>query len=94
MVRDHLILPVIHNRLRQVLALAKMGILFENDLKLCLALGILSVIVILLNALIQVYLPTRNLPPLVFHWFPIIGSTITYGIDPFKFLFDCQAKVN
>ncbi|CAF9905050.1 MAG: Sterol 14-alpha demethylase [Heterodermia speciosa] len=69
-----------------------MGILFENDLKLCLALGILSVIVILLNALIQVYLPTRNLPPLVFHWFPIIGSTITYGIDPFKFLFDCQAK--
>ena len=71
-----------------------MGILFENDLKLCLALSILSVSVILLNALIQVHFPARNLPPLVFHWFPIVGSTITYGFDPFKFLFDCQAKVN
>lgn len=71
-----------------------MGILFENDLKFCLAISILSVSAILLNVLIQVYFPTKNLPPLVFHWLPVIGSTITYGIDPFKFLFDCQAKVD
>lgn len=24
-------------------------------------------------------------PPVVFHWIPFIGSTVTYGIDPFKF---------
>ena len=30
---------------------------------------------------------------MVFHWLPVIGSTVIYGIDPFKFFFDCQAKV-
>jgi hypothetical protein len=32
-------------------------------------------------------------PPVVFHWVPVIGSTITYGIDPYKFFFECRAKV-
>lgn len=31
-------------------------------------------------------------PPVVFHWVPIIGSTISYGIDPYKFFFDCKRK--
>lgn len=43
--------------------------------------------------LLQVSFKPTNEPPLVFHWFPFIGSTITYGIDPFKFFSDCQAKV-
>ncbi len=34
-----------------------------------------------------------NEPPVVFHWVPIISSTITYGMDPYRFFFDCKAKV-
>jgi sterol 14-demethylase len=30
----------------------------------------------------------------VFHWVPIIGSTITYGIDPYRFFFENKAKVS
>jgi sterol 14-demethylase len=32
-------------------------------------------------------------PPVVFHYFPVIGSTITYGKDPLKFFAECKAKV-
>jgi hypothetical protein len=35
----------------------------------------------------------NNEPPVVFHWLPIIGSTVTYGIDPYKFFFAQQKKV-
>lgn len=34
--------------------------------------------------------PTK--PPLVFHWVPFVGSTIAYGIDPYKFFFSCRQK--
>ncbi|KAL8711210.1 MAG: hypothetical protein Q9220_004355 [cf. Caloplaca sp. 1 TL-2023] len=40
----------------------------------------------------QILFKDPNEPPVVFHWLPVIGSTVTYGIDPFKFFFDCQAK--
>lgn len=48
---------------------------------------------ILLNVASQL-LVRRNTtdPPVVFHWVPIIGSTITYGIDPYRFFFDCREK--
>jgi sterol 14-demethylase len=29
----------------------------------------------------------------VFHWFPVIGNTVTYGMDPYRFFFECRAKV-
>ncbi|KAF8339763.1 cytochrome P450 [Cantharellus anzutake] len=29
---------------------------------------------------------------MVFHWFPVIGSTITYGINPIQFFFECREK--
>ena len=48
---------------------------------------------ILANVLQQTLLKKQNEPPVVFHWLPVIGSTVTYGIDPFKFFFKCQAKV-
>ena len=32
-------------------------------------------------------------PPMVFHIVPFIGSTITYGMDPYKFMFDNRKKV-
>ena len=48
---------------------------------------------VLVNVLQQILLKKSKEPPVVFHWLPIVGSTVTYGIDPFKFFFQCQAKV-
>ena len=53
----------------------------------------LAVLVILLNVLKQLLVRNPNEPPVVFHWVPFIGSTITYGIDPYKFFFRCREKV-
>jgi hypothetical protein len=50
-------------------------------------------IAILWNTIRQIFLKNPHEPPLVFHWVPIIGSTVTYGIDPIKFFARCQAKV-
>lgn len=51
------------------------------------------VLSILINVLVQVLVPRKkSLPPLVFHWVPIIGSAVTYGMDPYKFFFDCREK--
>ena len=47
---------------------------------------------VVLNVLSQLLLKNPTEPPVVFHWFPIIGSTVTYGIDPFKFFFACREK--
>lgn len=33
-----------------------------------------------------------TLPPVVFHIIPWFGSAATYGMDPYKFLFDCREK--
>lgn len=59
---------------------------------------LLSILVVLTatiigNVLWQLFLPNPHRPPLVFHWVPIIGSTIAYGIDPFRFFHKCKAKV-
>ncbi|KAK5651625.1 hypothetical protein OQA88_11800 [Cercophora sp. LCS_1] len=45
-----------------------------------------------MNVLLQLLPRKKSEPPLVFHWFPLVGSTITYGKDPVKFLMDCQRK--
>ncbi|EAW11788.1 cytochrome P450 [Aspergillus clavatus NRRL 1] len=56
--------------------------------------GLLSLlaVAVVVNVLRQLLFKNPNEPPLVFHWFPFIGSTISYGIDPYKFFFDCRAK--
>jgi hypothetical protein len=51
------------------------------------------VLVVVLNVLKQLLFKNPNEPPIVFHWFPVIGSTITYGIDPYAFFFECRKKV-
>jgi len=51
------------------------------------------VLVVVLNVLQQLLFKNPNEPPMVFHLFPVIGSSVTYGIDPYKFFFDCRAKV-
>lgn len=45
------------------------------------------------NVLRQVLFKNPNEPPVVFHWFPIIGSTITYGMDPPRFFHENRKKV-
>lgn len=51
------------------------------------------VLAVVLNVLQQILLKNPNEPPVVFHLFPVIGSTVTYGIDPYKFFFAQQKKV-
>jgi hypothetical protein len=51
------------------------------------------VLAVVLNVLSQVLLKNPNHPPMVFHWFPWVGSTVTYGMDPYKFFFANKEKV-
>lgn len=60
---------------------------------IAIAIALSFIVAVLANALKQVFLKDRSKPPVVFHWFPIIGSTITYGIDPLKFFQVCKEKV-
>ncbi|MCJ1317473.1 Sterol 14-alpha demethylase [Xylographa vitiligo] len=56
--------------------------------------GIASFVVlaIVLNVLRQLLFKNSQEPPVVFHWVPFIGNTISYGIDPFIFFFKCREK--
>jgi sterol 14alpha-demethylase len=56
--------------------------------------GVVLAAAILLNSLAQLLFKDLNEPPVVFHWVPFLGSTISYGIDPYKFFFSCQEKVS
>ena len=57
------------------------------------AIGILIATVILLNVARQLLIRgSPHEPPLVFHWVPFIGSTISYGMDPYTFFFSCREK--
>ncbi|EJD06923.1 lanosterol 14-alpha-demethylase [Fomitiporia mediterranea MF3/22] len=58
-----------------------------------LALVNVPLIIVLLNAAWQVLKPKDpSLPPVVFHWLPIIGSAIQYGNDPINFFLKCREK--
>ena len=65
------------------------------SLPVLVAAGTFSFIVVavVLNVVKQLLLKNPNEPPVVFHWFPILGSTITYGMDPYKFFFSNKEKV-
>lgn len=54
------------------------------------AFVVLSVVV---NVAQQLLFKNPNEPPVVFHLFPIIGSTITYGMDPPRFFVENRKKV-
>ncbi|KAF5698459.1 cytochrome P450 monooxygenase 51B [Fusarium mundagurra] len=57
-----------------------------------ISFGAFIVLSVVLNVFNQLLFKNSNEPPLVFHWFPFIGSTITYGIDPPKFFKENRAK--
>ncbi|EKG20825.1 Cytochrome P450 E-class group IV [Macrophomina phaseolina MS6] len=46
------------------------------------------------HVLRQLFFFTKNEPPVVFHWFPLLGSTVSFGMDPLKFFADCKKKVS
>jgi hypothetical protein len=54
----------------------------------------ICVLAVVLNILKQLLFKNPNEPPLVFHWVPVLGNTITYGMDPYKFFFENRAKVS
>lgn len=56
--------------------------------------GVILALAVVLNVLNQALFKNPNEPPVVFHWVPIIGSTISYGMEPFKFFFECREKVS
>lgn len=58
----------------------------------CLLVSLILLATVL-NILNQLLYRNPNEPPLVFHWFPVIGSTISYGLDPYQFFFRCREKV-
>lgn len=70
-------------------------LLSNNSTGMVIAGGLFSLVVVavVFNVLAQLLLKNPNEPPLVFHWVPFIGSTVTYGIDPYRFFFSCREKV-
>ncbi|KAL4886983.1 cytochrome P450 [Aspergillus karnatakaensis] len=49
-------------------------------------------VAIIWNVLRQLLFRNKNEPPEVFHLVPFVGSTITYGMNPYKFFFSCREK--
>lgn len=58
------------------------------------SLGVSTFIVaaVVVNILKQIFLKNPHEPPVVFHLIPFLGSTVTYGIDPYRFFFDCKER--
>ncbi|KAH8888032.1 cytochrome P450 [Thozetella sp. PMI_491] len=50
---------------------------------------LLSVVV---NVIGQLLPRKKSEPPTVFHWFPFVGSAISYGMDPLKFYMESRKK--
>lgn len=73
----------VSERFFQLSTVSQIGALF-------LAFVALSVVV---NVAQQLLFKNPNEPPVVFHWLPVIGSTVTYGMDPPRFFVENRAKV-
>ena len=70
--------------------ISKRGAVVEVVCVCCL----FCLLIVLVNVLKQLLFRNSHEPPVVFHWFPVIGNAITYGINPYKFFSDCKAKVS
>ncbi|ODA81765.1 hypothetical protein RJ55_00269 [Drechmeria coniospora] len=60
--------------------------------QIAIALGAFVALSVVVNVASQFMFKNPNEPPLVFHWFPFLGSTITYGMDPPSFFKENRAK--
>ncbi|KAL4922286.1 cytochrome P450 [Aspergillus aurantiobrunneus] len=57
------------------------------------AYGLVGVVTaILFNVARQIFFRNKNEPPMVFHWIPFVGSTLSYGMNPYNFFFSCREK--
>ncbi|MCJ1431191.1 Lanosterol 14-alpha-demethylase, partial [Xylographa pallens] len=66
---------------------------FLGRIPLAVSTSLMLVIgTVFLTVLQQLFFRKTHEPPMVFHWFPLIGSAVTYGQDPVKFFSTCQAK--
>ncbi|KAG0151884.1 hypothetical protein CROQUDRAFT_667588 [Cronartium quercuum f. sp. fusiforme G11] len=53
---------------------------------------VLLVTAVAVNVISQLLPKDPSKPPLVFHIFPVIGSAVVYGIDPYAFFESCRRK--
>ncbi|KAK4085384.1 uncharacterized protein Triagg1_374 [Trichoderma aggressivum f. europaeum] len=67
---------------------------FEQSVGAQVAIGVAGflAVVVFFNVVQQLLFKNPSDPPMVFHWFPFIGSTVIYGMDPPKFFRDNRAK--
>jgi len=61
--------------------------------QVAIVLAVALSLAVFVNVARQLLFKNPNEPPVVFHWFPVIGSTITYGLDPPRFFHSNRAKV-
>lgn len=54
--------------------------------------GSLLTLAIFIHIAKQILFKKPHEPPMVFSWFPVVGSTITYGMDPPRFFAENRAK--
>ncbi|KAF1982361.1 lanosterol 14-alpha-demethylase [Aulographum hederae CBS 113979] len=64
----------------------------STSVLVCAAVASFVTLAVVANVLAQLLFKNPHEPPLVFHWVPFFGSTITYGIDPYRFFFGCREK--
>ncbi|KAJ5408239.1 Eburicol 14-alpha-demethylase [Penicillium cosmopolitanum] len=66
----------------------------DQSIYTLVAVGALSFIAlsVVVNVLRQLLFKNPHEPPVVFHWFPLVGSTISYGMEPYSFFQSCRAK--
>ncbi|GAA5862427.1 hypothetical protein JCM3774_002513 [Rhodotorula dairenensis] len=69
-----------------------MGLLTQVGQALLAVVGAF-VVAVALNVAWQLIAPRDpTKPPLVFHYVPVLGCAVSYGMDPMGFLDDCRAK--
>ncbi|THC92187.1 hypothetical protein EYZ11_008346 [Aspergillus tanneri] len=56
----------------------------------CVYAAVTALVVILLNVARQLLFHDKSKPPVVFHWIPFLGNTVSYGMDPYAFFSSCK----
>lgn len=67
----------------------------DQSLPVQLPVIVLAAIVasVALNVASQLLIPrSKSTPPMVFHWFPFVGSAVTYGMDPYTFFHENRKR--
>ncbi|KAJ9611188.1 Sterol 14-alpha demethylase cyp51c [Cladophialophora chaetospira] len=60
--------------------------------KVLATVAVIILVSIVTNLLKQLFYRDPYKPPVVWHWVPLIGSTVDYGQDPYSFFFRCREK--